>query len=257
MSENNQENYDPKAAARKAFPSGKNPFHMINDWTPEMLDLIEIEVPEPIETTNDFTRSKQRAARYWSTEVKFKYVDPERNREFKAGIIKMSNNDIPRVDNQSYGGDYFYATCNRHIGDAIAAAAAKKNINVTTNDEKTVSNENQWWKTINKAKGRVGVLDGEGIFNPKDVHNIMVKTEAGITADIDVSVKLKFNTKDGSNKGPQSEFRIVFDLSRAIIRALRNDTPPPPLETSVETAPIRRKDIATEDLLNDLASLEM
>lgn len=257
MSEANQDNYDPQASARASIPKNKNPFHVVTNWTPEMLDLIEIEVPEPIETTNDFTRSKQRGSRYWSTEVKFKYVDPETNREFKSGIIKMEDNDIPRVDSQSYGGDFFYATCNKAIGDAIVKAAAKKNIKVTTNDEKAVSNENQWWKTINKAKSRVGILDSEGIFMPKDVHNIMVKTEAGIKATIDVSVKLKYNTKDGSNKGPQSEFRIVFDLSRGIIRGLRNDVQPPPLESSVETAPIRRKDLATEDLLNDLASLEM
>jgi hypothetical protein len=242
---------------RAQFPKNKNPFHVITNWTPEMLSLVDIDVPEPIETTNDFTRSKQRAARYWSTEVTFNYTDPETNKEYKSGVIKMSDNDIPRIDNQSYGGDYFYATCNKAIGDAIVKAAAKKNIAATTDDEKTVSNENQWWKTINKAKGRMGVLDGSGNFNPKDLHGIMLKTEAGVKGAIDISVKLKFNTKDGSNKKPSSQFRLVFDLSRGFIRKLRNDVAPPPLETSVETAPVSKKDIASDELLQELDALEI
>ena len=69
-------------SARAQFPKKGNPFHIVTNWTPEMLKLIEIDVPEPIETTNDFTRSKQRAARYWSTEVSFRYTDPETNKEY-------------------------------------------------------------------------------------------------------------------------------------------------------------------------------
>jgi hypothetical protein len=243
--------------ARAQFPKKGNPFHIVTNWTPQMLDLIEIDVPEPIETTNDFTRSKQRAARYWSTEVTFRYTDPETNKEYSSGIIKMTDCDIPRIDNQSYGVDYFYATCNRAIGEAIVKAAGKKNIAATVDDEKAVSNENQWWKTINKAKGRIGVLDGTGNFNPKDLHGIMLKTEAGIKGAIDISVKLKFGSKDGSNKKPSSQFRLVFDLSRGFIRKLRNDVAPPPLETSVETAPVSKKDIANDDLLQELDALEI
>lgn len=244
-------------SARSMFPKGKNPFHMITYWTPEMLALIDIQVSQPIETTNDFTRSKQRAARYWSSEVKFSYTDPDTNKEFTSGLIKMEGCDIPRVDSPSYGGDFFYATCNRAIGDAVVAAAAKKNITVTIDDEKTVSNQNQWWKTINKAKGRIGVLEPSGNFEPRDIHKVMLKTEAGIKAALDVSIKLKFNTKDGGNMKPTSEFRIVFDLSRGLIRALRNDVAPPPIETSVETAPVSRKDVASEELLNELDALEI
>lgn len=242
---------------RAKFPKGKNPFHVITDWTPEMLDLVDIQVSQPIETTNDFTRSKQRAARYWSSEVKFSYTDPDSNKEFTSGVIKMAGNDIPRVDSASYGGDFFYATCNRAIGDAIVAAAAKKNITVTIDDEKTVSNQNQWWKTINKAKNRIGVLNSSGEFNAKDLHNIMLKTEAGIKASLDVSIKLKFNTKDGSNMKPTSPFRIVFDLSRGFIRGLRNDVAPPAIETSVETAPVSKKDIVSDDLLNEIDALDL
>lgn len=243
--------------ARKAIPKNKNPFHVVTTWTPEMLQLIDIDIPEPTETTNDFTRSKQKASRYWSTDVTFRYRDPETNREFTSGVIKMSDNDVPRIDSLSYGNDFFYATCNKAIGDAVVAAASKKNLSVTTDDEKTVSNQNQWWKTINKAKGRCGVLDNEGTFTPRDLHAIMLKTEAGIKASLDISIKLKYNTKDGSNRKPTSQFRIVLDLSRGFIRRLRNDVAPPPLESSIETAPVSRSDIATEDLLDELNSLEI
>jgi hypothetical protein len=242
---------------RAQFPKGKNPFHVITNWTPEMLNLVEIEVDEPVETTNDFTRGKQKAARYWSSDVKFSYTDPETNKEYKSGVIKMSDNDIPRVDSLSYGGDYFYATCNKAIGDAVVKAAAKKNIAATTDDEKTMSNQNQWWKTINKAKGRMGVLDSDGNFNPKDLHGVMLKTEAGIKGSIDISIKLKYNTKDGSNRKPNSQFRLVFDLSRGFIRKLRNDVPAPPIESSVETAPVSKKDIASNELLDELNSLQL
>ena len=114
-------------------------------------------------------------------------------------------------------------------------------------DEKTLSNENQWWKTINKAKGRMGVLDTSRNFLPKDLHNVMIKTESGVKASLDISVKLKCNTKDGSNRSPSTQFRMVFDLSRGFIRSLRNDVAPPPLEASVETAPVTKKDIATDE----------
>lgn len=248
---------DMSDQVRAKFPKGKNPFHMISEWTPEMLDLVDIQVSQPIETTNDFTRSKQRAARYWSSEVKFSYTDPDSNQEFTSGIIKMADNDIPRVDSPSYGGDFFYATCNRAIGDAVVAAAAKKNITVTIDDEKTVSNQNQWWKTINKAKNRIGVLQPSGNFEAKDIHKFMLKTESGLKVSLDVSIKLKFNTKDGSNIKPTSEFRIVFDLSRGLIRKLRNDVAPPAIETSVETAPVSRKDVASEELLDELNALDL
>lgn len=70
-------------------------------------------------------------------------IDPTSNKEYSSSIIKISKCDIPRVDSASYGGDYFHATCNRSIGEAIVAAAAKKNISVIIDDEKTVSNERQ------------------------------------------------------------------------------------------------------------------
>lgn len=244
-------------SARSSIPKNKNPFHVVSNWTPEMLKLVDIVVPEPIETTNDFTKSKQRAARYWSTEVTFQYEDPDTKRVWSSKIIKMAECDVPRVDNASYGGDYFYATCNKAIGDAIVAAANKKNIAATIDDEKTVSNENQWWKTINKAKNRIGVLDKEGNFAAQDLHNIMLKTEAGLKVALDVSVKLKYNTKDGSNRKPDSPFRLVFDASRGFIRKLRNDIMPPPLESSIETAPASKKDIAGDELLDELASLQI
>ena len=85
----------------------------------------------------------------------------------------------------------------------------------------------------------------------------MLKTEAGIKGAIDISVKLKFGSKDGSNKKPSSQFRLVFDLSRGFIRKLRNDVAPPPLETSVETAPVSKRDIATDDLLQEIDALEI
>lgn len=241
--------------ARKAFPKNRNPFHVIKEWTPQMLELVEIRVGDAVETTNDFTKSKSKAARYWSRSVTFSYTDPETNKEYTSGVIRMTNNDIPWINNQSYGVGFFYATCNRAIGNAIVDAATKKSVTCTMDDEKTVSNENQWWKTINKAENRIGALEKDGTFVPRNIHDIMLKTEAGIKASLDVIVKLKFNTKDGSNIKPNSQYRINFDLSRGFIRGLRNDVAPPSIEASVETAPVSKTDIATDELLDELESL--
>lgn len=238
------------------IPAGKNPFHTISNWTPELLQQVEIVVDDAVETTNDFTRSKQKAARYWSADVKFRYNDGKT--EYESGVIKMTNNDIPYIKNESYGGGYFYATCNVNIGNAIRDAAAKKNVQVSTDDEKTMSSSEQWWKTINKAEGRVGILQKDGTFVPKDLHGILVKTESGIRASIDVTVKVKFNSKAGKNFNPNKDvFRIVFDCSRCTIKSLRNPVDPPPLESSVEQAPSSRTDIANDDLINELESLEI
>lgn len=238
------------------IPAGKNPFHVVTNWTPELLSKIEVVVEDPIETTNDFTRSKQKAARYWSGDVKFKFSDGKA--EYESGVIKMSNNQIPYIKNESYGGGYFYATCNRAIGEAIRDAAAKKNINVVIDDEKAMSDTEHWWKTINKTDGRVGVLQQDATFVPKDFHQVLVKTESGISASIDVIVKLKFNSRSGKNFNPGKDaYRINFDCSRAVIRSLRNPIEPPPLQTSVEQVPVSRADVAAESLLNELDSLEI
>lgn len=238
------------------IPPGKNPFHTINNWTPELLSLIEIVVDTPIETTNDFTRSKQKAGRYWSTEVKFKYNDGKN--EYESGVIKMTNNSVPYIKNESYGGGYFYATCNKAIGDAIRDAAAKSNIQVATDDEKAISNTEQWWKTINKADGKVGILQDDGTFVPRDLHEILLKTESGVSMSIDVIVKLKFGSKTGKNYNPSKDkLRIILDCSRGIIKGLRNGIEPPPIEASVEQTPVSRTDIATESLLAELESLDL
>ncbi|KAK5153554.1 hypothetical protein LTR04_006172 [Oleoguttula sp. CCFEE 6159] len=55
------------------LPSGKNSFASVTDWTLELLSQIEIVVSQPEETTNDFTRSKKKAARYWATDAVFKF----------------------------------------------------------------------------------------------------------------------------------------------------------------------------------------
>ena len=68
----------------QALPKGKNPFGTVSNWTPELLSQIEVVVAEPIETTNDFTKSKKAGARYWSTEVLFKYET------YESKVIKMA-----------------------------------------------------------------------------------------------------------------------------------------------------------------------
>lgn len=240
---------------KSPFPKNSNPFYVVTDWKPELFEHVTVRISDPTETTNDFTRLKSKTARYWVCDVGFEYTDPNTNRRYKSGIMKMTDCDVPYVNSQNYGTNFFYSTCNRHIGDAIIKAAAKKNMLVSPDDERVISNPNQWWKTINKVDGRVGTLDADANFRPVDLHELFARTENGIKASLDVVAKLKFSTKDGSNIRQGSQFRIAFDLSRGLIKGLNNNVAPPMLESSIEIAPVRKTDVTSADLAEELSAL--
>lgn len=232
------------------LPKNKNPFDTQSNWTADLLDQINVFVGEPIETTNDFTKSKKANARYWSTEVVFKYES------YESKVIKMAGCQVPYVQSASYGGDYFYTTFNKALGDAIVKAGNDIGLTVQANDDKLPYTDEFPWKTINKAAGRVGILDKEGKFIPKDLHNVLLKTEGGIRASVDIIIKLKGNTT-GSNRNARTPFKIVADCSRCYIRQTRQDIPAPELESVVETLRGTRADVASDDLISELESLDL
>lgn len=234
----------------QTLPPNKNPFETISNWTPELLSLIDVVVAEPVETTNDFTKSKKANARYWSAEVLFRYE------AYESKVIKMTGCQIPYIQNASYGGDYFYSTFNKALGDAIVKAGNNIGLTVQPNEDKLPYTDEFPWKTINKAGGRVGILDREARFLPKNLHDLLLKTESGIRASIDVIIKLKGNT-NGPNRNQRTPFKIVVDCSRCYIRQTRQDIPAPELESVVETIRGTKADIASDDLINELEGLEL
>ena len=62
----------------------------------------------------------------------------------RARFIHMTNNDVPRIGQESYGIDLLYATSNLAIGQAIVDATARKNIIVNLDDAKAPGMPNQW-----------------------------------------------------------------------------------------------------------------
>ncbi len=234
----------------QTLPKNKNPFETVSNWTPELLEQIEILVPEPSETTNDFTRKNNPGARYWSTEVTFKYE------AYESKVIKIAGCQIPYVQSASYGGDYFYATFNKALCDAIVKAGNDIGLTVQPNDDKLGYTDEFPWKTINKASGRVGYLDKNAKFQAKDLHNIFLRTEGGIRASVDVIIKLKGHTS-GANRNQRTPFKVVADCSRCYIKQTRQDIPPPPLESVVETIRGTKADVASDDLISELEGLEV
>ena len=237
--------------AQAQFPEGKNPFEAVSQWTPDLLSKVEVLVSTPVETTSDFTRTKKPGARYWSSDVTFKY------KNFESKVIKMSSCDIPYIASESYGGDYMYALINRAIGDAVVRAGTEATLTVQANDDKLACSGDIWWKTINKIKGRVGTLNKEGSFVPRDFHGILAKTEGGVRGTIDVIFKLKCHTDDKSNRTGRTPFKIVADCSRFYIKQLNQDIVAPPLEATVETIRGNRADVATDDLMSAIDALEL
>ena len=171
-------------------------------------------------------------------------------------VIKVGQCGVPYIGNESYGGDYFYATFNKALVDSIVSAGNAAGLTVQPNDDKLPLTERTPWKTINKAKGRVGILDKGGNFLPKDLHNIFVKTERGVRVSVDVIVKLKVHT-DGGSRTQRTPFKVVFDCSRCYIRSAPKDIEPPALESFVETVRSSKADVASDDLIHDLESLEI
>lgn len=238
----------PTSAAH--LPENKNPFETVSNWDAAKLAQIEVNVAEPVETTNDFTRSKKAAARYWSAEVRFKF------RGYESKVVKMSQCGIPYIGSESYGGDYFYATVNKALVDAVAKAGNDAGLTIQPNDDKLPFTEDTPWKTINKAKGRAGVLDKSGSFHAKDLHGVFVKTEKGVGASIDVIFKLKAHT-EGAARTQRTPFKVVMDCSRCYIRSLRHEVEPPALETVVETMLATKADVAPDGLIDELEGLEI
>lgn len=228
----------------------KNPFEVVSNWTPELLEQIEVFIAEPIETTNDFTRSKKAAARYWSSDVVFKYAG------YESRVIKTTGCQIPYIPAEKYGEDFFYSTFNKDLGSAIVKAGNNIGLTVQDHDDKLPYTDELPWKRVNKARGRVGTLERNGTFSAKDLHNILLKTESGIRASIDVVIKVKGNTA-GENRNQRTPFKIAVDCSRCYIRKIREDIPAPELESVVETIRGNKADVASDDLVSELENLEL
>ena len=234
--------------------AGKNPFYSITNWDEDSLRNVTVEVKKTIETTNDYTRKSKPSSRYWSSDVLFKYTDAS-GKEFSSKVIKMGICDIPYVPSESYGSNYFYANVNAAIVRKIVEAANDSQMNVSEYDKKLSSTEANRWFTINKSQNKVGTLDAKGTMNPRDLHEILVKTEKGVTATVDVIVKLKADDPNGSERSSRTPFHVNFDCSRATIKKRHTYIEPPPLESSVEQAPAQKSDIATDELIGELESL--
>ncbi|KAL9122216.1 MAG: hypothetical protein Q9187_001233 [Circinaria calcarea] len=228
-----------------------NPFESITNWTPELLQHVRIKITTPNETTSEFTRKNNPNNRYWKALVSFSIKDRE------SRVIKSARALIPYVDNANYGVDFCYATLNRSIGEAIRDAAAKQDINVTLDDARVASNSEQWWMSVNGIKGRVGVIDKDGSFDPKDLAQILKTSERGVMVNMDTAFSLSLSKGETKARNPQDVFHLKVDCSRAAIKAINQDVDAPATATAIPVQRAAKEDIASEDLMAQLSSLSI
>jgi hypothetical protein len=231
------------------LPKGKNPFLTTLTWTPELMKQIEVVISDLTETTSDFTRKRNPKNRYWKAKVSFKHGS------YTSQIIKIGGCEVPYMKATNYGKDYFIASLQKPIADAIIASAMQKEIIVTKNDPKIHCPDNEWWATINGIAGRTGIVDGAGNFVTRDLDLILQKTEQGVLVNLDLVLTIRLTTTDGSERSSKSPFRIVPDCSRAAIKELRRDVQPPQVESQIPQQQAARGDVASQDLIDALDAL--
>ncbi|KAJ4002538.1 hypothetical protein NW766_012863, partial [Fusarium irregulare] len=232
-----------------SLPANKNPFTSVGKWTQALMDQIEINIDDIKETTSDFTRKKYPKNRYWKALVNFKHG------KYEQRVIKMSDCDVPFIKSGTYGTEYIVARLQKVVGDAIVAKALEKDIVVSLQDKRAVSDENNWWATVNNTNGRIGIIDANGNFEPKDLGVVFIKTEQGVKLNLDVVFSIKLTLTDGRERTTRDAFNLVADCSRGAIMAIRQDIEPPTVEAAIPQQPASKNDVASQELCDALDSL--
>jgi hypothetical protein len=239
---------EPQTKAKK-FPQKSDPFKTFNAWDEETFGQIDIIVEAIAETTNDYTRSKNPTNRYWRAPVKFSY------KNYTSDLLKQANVEVPYNRGSNYGEDYMYVCMPKFVGARIAEAAAKQGITVQTDEDRIISTETKWWKTLNNCKERCGVITNDGDFQERRIANAFVNSKKGIRINLDYCVFLRLTKDDKSDRNDKDVFRVVLDCSRVALKEVRVDVEPPPLTSRVPTSNAMKDDIATDDLIAQLESL--
>ncbi|KAF5530701.1 hypothetical protein FNAPI_13495 [Fusarium napiforme] len=232
-----------------SLPTNKNPFTSVGKWTQALVDQLDIEIDDIKETTSDFTRKKYPKNRYWKAQIKFKHG------QYGIKIVKMNDCDVPYIKSATYGTKYILARLQKVVGDTIAAKALEKDIIVSLQDKRAVSDENNWWVTINNTNGRIGIIDSHGNFDPKDAGAVFAKTEQGMKLNIDLVFSIKLTITDGRDRTTKDAFTLVADCSRGAIQAIRQDIEPPAVEATIPQQAASKSDIASQELCDALDSL--
>lgn len=241
-----------------ALPTNKNPFTTFSDWDPASLNQIRIIISEPDETTGAFTRAQNPKDRHWKSAVSFSFG------AFKATSLKISNVDIPFCEKAGYGESYVYACLNSHVGRAIRDAATNAGYILNVDEERVVSTEEQWWKTVNKVSGNFGSVSADG-FVTRSLPGIFEKTKKGIMVTAELRFFVKLHTTDMKDKTPQSVMRLGVEAVRLYVKSInRNIQMPlihPKLPAGVLSGAgaskpvVSRTDVAPDDLLAELEGL--
>ncbi|PHH90156.1 hypothetical protein CDD83_4378 [Cordyceps sp. RAO-2017] len=234
-----------------SLPTKKNPFVATGKWTLPLLEQLEIKIDDIAETTSDFTRIKNPTNRYWKAYIHFV------SGKYESRIIKMCDCDVPYMKATNYGTEFIVARLQKVVGDAIKAKALEKNIVVDLSDKRAASDENNWWMTINNVNGRIGLIDGEGRFEPRDLGAIMNKTEAGVKLNLDLVLSLRLTLENKKDRDSRSAFNIVADCSRGAIIAARQDIEAPAVETGVPQQSASKEDVASQELVDMLSELDI
>jgi len=240
---------NPLSSRTMSLPTNKNPFTIVGKWTDDLIKQIEIKIDEINETTSDFTRKRHPNNRYWKAQVHFKHG------KYEQRIIKMADCDVPYIKATNYGTDYIVARLQKAVGDAIVQEALKKDIVVSLQDKRAASDENNWWMTINNTSGRIGVIDKQGQFDPKDLGAIFTKTNEGVKLNLDLVFSIRLTITDKRERTSRDAFTLVADCSRGAITAARLDIQAPSVEASIPQQPASKEDIASAELIDMIDGL--
>ncbi|KIW35740.1 uncharacterized protein PV06_11917, partial [Exophiala oligosperma] len=184
--------------------------------------------------------------------VVFKY------KEYESRIIKMQRCNVSYSETANYGTDYCYATLNKAIGEAIVQAGLKMDVRVTLQDPKVSGGteyDDQWWMTINGLKGRTGIVDNNGEFEPKDLGQVMQQSKHGAVMNFDLVFSIRLTKENNKERGPTDTFNIIPECSRGAIKSINLEIEPPNVETQIPTQKAVKDDVASDELVNALNAL--
>jgi hypothetical protein len=205
----------PRAHPNDAYFAGKgSPFDKIVDWDRETLKKIVIGLTVPVETTSEFTRKQKPTERYWKSTINFHY------KSFESDKLRFSSIPVPYVpDKSTYGVSYAYGILNSYVKEAILSAAASVGMRVDCDDPKLVSNETQWWKTINKIERHVFSLRSNGHRDFVLVDQLMQGTEAGVQLSGGLMFTLKYSTTNNEDMPNGATYKIGVEAKELYVVA--------------------------------------
>lgn len=233
----------------------KNIFLSTTKWTQELVDSIDVIVGDVKSTTNTFTLRNNPDARHWKADISFRHGDNA------SSILKEGNAPIPWNRGNTYGTDYIYVNLPIIIGRKVQAAVQAKGFKCKTEDDRLISDGDDWWKSVNTAAERNGVVKADASFEQRDIGSIFKVTKTGIVVNLDYIISVKL-TKLKSELGDAAEkldnkdvFRLAIDASRVGLKQIKFDAPGPPLVPRIPTQRAAKDDIASDDLLEELSML--